>query len=78
MEIPNFWDSVYLLDYLCFFQATGESKQFERKGNKQLLWENKDYAIDLFLIYILTLAIYPGFLSEDTGKHSLGTWYVDP
>jgi len=57
-----------------FFQATGESKQFERKGMKQLLWENKDYALDLFLIYILTLAIYPGFLSEDTGKHNLGTW----
>ncbi|RHN60189.1 putative equilibrative nucleoside transporter [Medicago truncatula] len=57
-------------------ESTGESKQFERKGMKQLLWENKDYALDLFLIYILTLAIYPGFLSEDTGKHSLGTWYA--
>jgi equilibrative nucleoside transporter 1/2/3 len=58
------------------FQATEESKQFERKGKKQLLWENIDYAINLFLIYALTLSIFPGFLSEDTGKHSLGTWYV--
>ncbi|KAI3852670.1 hypothetical protein MKX03_003172 [Papaver bracteatum] len=30
----------------------------------------------LFLIYILTLSIFPGFLSEDTGKHSLGSWYA--
>ncbi|KAK7257483.1 hypothetical protein RIF29_31498 [Crotalaria pallida] len=53
----------------------GDAKQ-ERKGNKQLLMENIDYAIDLFLIYVLTLSIFPGFLSEDTGKHSLGTWYA--
>lgn len=57
-------------------QATEGSKQFERKGMKQLLSENKDYAFDLFMIYILTLSIFPGFLSEDTGKHSLGTWYA--
>jgi equilibrative nucleoside transporter 1/2/3 len=30
----------------------------------------------MFLIYALTLSIFPGFLSEDTGTHSLGTWYV--
>ena len=30
----------------------------------------------MFLIYSLTLSIFPGFLSEDTGSHSLGTWYV--
>ncbi|OIV99223.1 hypothetical protein TanjilG_06528 [Lupinus angustifolius] len=53
----------------------GEAKQ-ERKGNKQLLYENIDYALDLFLIYALTLSIFPGFLSEDTGSHSLGTWYA--
>lgn len=38
--------------------------------------QNKDYAADMFLIYALTLSIFPGFLSEDTGKHSLGTWYA--
>ncbi|XP_054811095.1 equilibrative nucleotide transporter 3-like [Prosopis cineraria] len=48
----------------------------ERKGNKQLLKENIDYAVDIFLIYVLTLSIFPGFLSEDTGWHSLGTWYA--
>ncbi|RYR21584.1 hypothetical protein HN51_035245 [Arachis hypogaea] len=51
-------------------------KKQERKGKKQLLMENIDYAIDLFLIYSLTLSIFPGFLSEDTGKHSLGDWYA--
>ncbi|KAK9166118.1 hypothetical protein Scep_001309 [Stephania cephalantha] len=34
------------------------------------------YAIDLFLIYVLTLSIFPGFLYEDTGSHSLGEWYA--
>ncbi|XP_028783212.1 equilibrative nucleotide transporter 3-like [Neltuma alba] len=48
----------------------------ERKGNKQLLMENIDYAVDIFLIYVLTLSIFPGFLSEDTGWHGLGTWYA--
>ncbi|OIW05915.1 hypothetical protein TanjilG_07191 [Lupinus angustifolius] len=54
----------------------GEDAQQERKGSKQLLLENIDYAVDLFLIYTLTLSIFPGFLSEDTGSHSLGTWYA--
>ncbi|WJX51716.1 Epsin-3, clathrin recruitment and traffic between the Golgi and endosome [Trifolium repens] len=53
-----------------------DSKDQERKGIKQLLFENLDYALDLFLIYVLTLSIFPGFLSEDTGSHSLGTCYV--
>lgn len=38
--------------------------------------QNIDYAFDIFLIYVLTLSIFPGFLSEDTGSHSLGTWYA--
>ncbi|KAF7823065.1 equilibrative nucleotide transporter 3-like [Senna tora] len=53
-----------------------DPKLLERKGNKQLLLENLDYALDMFLIYALTLSIFPGFLSEDTGSHSLGTWYA--
>lgn len=48
----------------------------ERLSNKELLFQNIDYALDIFLIYALTLSILPGFLSEDTGKHSLGTWYA--
>ncbi|KAL5793915.1 hypothetical protein ACOSP7_002509 [Xanthoceras sorbifolium] len=55
-------------------EETGQ--QFERLSNKQLLLQNIDYAIDMFLIYVLTLSIFPGFLSEDTGSHSLGTWYA--
>ncbi|XP_058773861.1 equilibrative nucleotide transporter 3-like [Vicia villosa] len=52
------------------------TKAQERKGNKQLLFENIDYLLDMFLIYALTLSIFPGFLFEDTGAHSLGTWYA--
>ncbi|KAJ0814881.1 putative equilibrative nucleoside transporter, MFS transporter superfamily [Helianthus annuus] len=47
-----------------------------RLSNKQLLIENIDYAMDMFLTYLLTLSIFPGFLSEDTGSHSLGSWYA--
>ncbi|CAN6457804.1 unnamed protein product [Victoria cruziana] len=51
-------------------------KDFQRLSNKELLIQNKDYAIDLYLIYVLTLSIFPGFLYEDTGgSHSLGSWY---
>jgi solute carrier family 29 (equilibrative nucleoside transporter), member 1/2/3 len=46
----------------------------ERLNNKQLLHENMDYALDMFLVYVLTLSIFPGFLAEDTGSHSLGSW----
>ncbi|XP_042388097.1 equilibrative nucleotide transporter 5-like [Zingiber officinale] len=43
-------------------QEGEDPKLIERLSNKQLLLENIDYAIDLFLIYVLTLS--PGFLSE--------------
>ncbi|KAM3365461.1 hypothetical protein ACQJBY_015280 [Aegilops geniculata] len=48
----------------------------ERLSNKQLLMQNMDYALDMFLIYLLTLSIFPGFLAEDLGSHSLGSWYA--
>ncbi|KAJ9560656.1 hypothetical protein OSB04_005816 [Centaurea solstitialis] len=53
-----------------------KSSKSERLSNRQLLMENIDYAMDMFLIYLLTLSIFPGFLSEDTGAHSLGSWYA--
>lgn len=46
----------------------------ERLNNRELLLQNIDYGFDNFIIYALTLSIFPGFLSEDTGKHSLGSW----
>lgn len=46
----------------------------ERLSNKQLLMLNMDYALDMFLIYLLTLSIFPGFLAEDLESHSLGSW----
>ncbi|KAK9936230.1 hypothetical protein M0R45_013081 [Rubus argutus] len=46
-----------------------------RLNNKQLFMQNIDYAVDLFLIYALTLSIFPGFIFENTGQHQLGSWY---
>ncbi|XP_056171247.1 equilibrative nucleotide transporter 3-like [Syzygium oleosum] len=57
-------------------EAEEDPKQLERLSNKELLIQNIDYALDMFLIYVLTLSIFPGFLSEDTGSHSLGAWYA--
>ncbi|XP_021902220.1 equilibrative nucleotide transporter 3-like [Carica papaya] len=53
-----------------------DAKLPDRLSNKQLLLQNIDYALDLFLIYVLTLSIFPGFLYENTGKHQLGDWYA--
>ncbi|CAN7111519.1 unnamed protein product [Brassica rapa subsp. narinosa] len=44
-------------------------------SNKELLDQNMGLAINLFLIYALTLSIFPGFLYENTGEHKLGSWY---
>jgi len=52
----------------------GGDKQQERLSNKILFHENLDYAVDIFFIYAVTLAIFPGFLYENTGTHGLGTW----
>lgn len=57
-------------------EAEEDPKQLERLSNKELLIRNIDYALDMFLIYVLTLSIFPGFLSEDTGSHGLGAWYA--
>ncbi|CAD6217647.1 unnamed protein product [Miscanthus lutarioriparius] len=57
-------------------QAMEDPKQYVRLSTKQLFLQNMDYALDIFLIYVLTLSIFPGFLSEDTGSHGLGTWYA--
>lgn len=63
-----------LLITLAVLQAEDEAKQYERLSNKQLFIQNFDYALDLFLIYVLTLSIFPGFLYENTGQHRLGEW----
>lgn len=56
--------------------ANGDAKLPERLSSKQLFFQNIDYALDLFLIYVLTLSIFPGFLYENTGTHQLGSWYT--
>lgn len=55
-------------------QAVNSAIQLERLSNKQLFFQNIDYLLDLFLIYVLTLSIFPGFLYENTGTHKLGSW----
>lgn len=57
-------------------QAKEDPRQLERLSTMELLFQNIDYALDMFLIYALTLSIFPGFLSEDTGSHGLGAWLV--
>ncbi|XP_049384690.1 equilibrative nucleotide transporter 3-like isoform X2 [Solanum stenotomum] len=56
-------------------QANNDAKQSERLTTKQLLLKNIDYELNLYLIYVLTLSIFPGFLYENTGTHQLGSWY---
>lgn len=58
------------------FDGEDGSRKVERLSVRELLSRNIDYGLDLYFIYALTLSIFPGFLSEDTGSHSLGDWYV--
>ncbi|KAG8385638.1 hypothetical protein BUALT_Bualt03G0065900 [Buddleja alternifolia] len=55
---------------------TVDDTKHDRLTTKQLLFQNIDYAMDLYLIYVLTLSIFPGFLFENTGSHQLGSWYA--
>ncbi|XP_010533854.1 PREDICTED: equilibrative nucleotide transporter 3 [Tarenaya hassleriana] len=52
-----------------------DQSKIQRRSNKQLLRENIDHGINLYLVYVVTLSIFPGFLYENTGEHQLGTWY---
>lgn len=63
-----------LINILSTEQVDANAKQLERLSNKQLFFQNIDYLLDLFLIYVLTLSIFPGFLYENTGSHKLGSW----
>lgn len=66
-----------LLDYiLLYIQTADDVSKDKRLNNKELLLENVDYVVNLFLIYVLTLSILPGFLYENTGQHGLGSWYA--
>ncbi|CAL1352719.1 unnamed protein product [Linum trigynum] len=57
-------------------QGERGSKPHVRLSSKELLIQNMDYATVLFLVYMLTLSIFPGFISENTGTHRLGSWYM--
>ncbi|KAG7581113.1 MFS transporter superfamily [Arabidopsis suecica] len=54
-----------------------EAPRYVRLLNKRdLMLLYSDLAVTLFSVYVLTFSIFPGFLSEDTGNHSLGDWYA--
>ncbi|XP_059302778.1 equilibrative nucleotide transporter 3-like [Lycium ferocissimum] len=57
-------------------EAADTVKIFERLSNKQLFFQNIDYVLDLFLVFVTTFSIVPGFLFENTGSHNLGSWYA--
>ena len=59
---------------LAFRQDENEAKLHERLSNKELFFQNIDYAVDLILIFVLSLSIVPGFIYEDTGSHQLHSW----
>ncbi|MCO5588872.1 hypothetical protein L7F22_042832 [Adiantum nelumboides] len=52
------------------------NKQGCRLSTLQLFVQNIDLVAALFLVYTLSLSIFPGFLAEDTGSHHLGSWYA--
>ncbi|CAH2071703.1 unnamed protein product [Thlaspi arvense] len=56
--------------------STDDDSKKQRLQKRELLLQNVDYAANLFLIYVLTLSILPGFLYENTGQHGLGVWYA--
>ncbi|KAF3563782.1 hypothetical protein DY000_02014028 [Brassica cretica] len=73
-KYPDEWlVSFYLLDSS---MQTDDASNNQRLNNKELLVQNIDYAVNLALIYILSLSIFPGFLYENTGHHGLGSWYA--
>ncbi|XP_056162698.1 equilibrative nucleotide transporter 3-like [Syzygium oleosum] len=57
-------------------QRQDEGSTDDRLSNKQLLFQNIDYAIGLYLTHVLTLTIFPGFLYENIETHQLGSWYL--
>lgn len=43
-------------------------------SHKELLHKLRVPAISIFLTYLMTLSIFPGFLSEDVQSKALGDW----
>ncbi|KAI5061412.1 hypothetical protein GOP47_0023917 [Adiantum capillus-veneris] len=58
------------------FKDSEANKQQNRLSTLQLFAQNADFVAALFLVYTLSLSIFPGFLAEDTGSHRLGSWYA--
>ncbi|CAN1254993.1 Equilibrative nucleotide transporter 3 [Linum perenne] len=47
-----------------------------RLSTRELVIENIDYLLDMYFTYSISLSIFPGFISENTGTHGMGTWYM--
>ncbi|EFJ18743.1 hypothetical protein SELMODRAFT_112350 [Selaginella moellendorffii] len=47
-----------------------------RLSNTKLLKANLDYVFNIFIIHVVTLAIFPGILAKDSQTHQLRSWYV--
>ncbi|KAL3633495.1 hypothetical protein CASFOL_022257 [Castilleja foliolosa] len=58
-------------------QGTSEKDDVNNISASNLILQNVDYALAVFLTYALTLSIFPGFLYENTGRrHDMGSWYA--
>jgi hypothetical protein len=44
-------------------------------GFVRLVWDMRSPALAAFFTYVVTLSIFPGFLSEDVTSKALGDWY---
>ncbi|CAN1172735.1 Equilibrative nucleotide transporter 3 [Linum perenne] len=47
-----------------------------RLSTRELVIENIDYLLDMYFTYSISLSIFPGFISENTSTHGMGTWYM--
>lgn len=66
----------FMIRLLQTLQVDDSKKVEDSLTLKQLIHQNWDYFLGLYLIYVLTLSIFPGFLYENTGTHKLGDWYI--
>ncbi|KAL7174834.1 hypothetical protein ACSBR1_043844 [Camellia fascicularis] len=58
-------------------EVSDDKQQQQQLSSKQLFFQNIDFALVLFFIFVLTLSIFPGFLFKNTkSHHQLGSWYA--
>ncbi|WCJ41539.1 Equilibrative nucleotide transporter 3 [Euphorbia peplus] len=89
LAISTFIELLCILLYKLYFPKLPVVKYYREKAAheyqsqdgstrlslKKLNVDNYDYLLGLCLIYGMSMSINPGFLYENTGHHTLGTWY---